>query len=391
VQDAGDSMATGGPLDGLLVVDLTRVLAGPYCTLILADLGARVIKVEMPGRGDDTRQFGPFVNGESVYFASLNRGKESIALDLGVDADRAVFESILARAEVLVENFRPGALERKGYGWDTLAARFPRLIYGEISGFGRTGPYRERPAYDIIIQAMGGLMSLTGEPGSPPHRAGTSIADIAAGLFAAIGICSALQQRARTGRGVLIDVAMLDCQVAILENAIARFTATGEVPGPTGGHHALIAPFGPFSTADGMIVLAAGNNALFGALCTALGRPELAADARFRENEERAANRTELVREIESVLTGAPRATWLPLLEAAGVPVAAVNTIDRVVADPQVRARNMLVRTIGGGLGELVTAGNPLKFSGLDDPAVRPAAPALDRDRARIIAEFGAG
>ncbi|MSO71792.1 MAG: CoA transferase [Alphaproteobacteria bacterium] len=384
-------MATGGPLDGLLVLDLTRVLAGPFCTLILADLGARVIKVEMPGRGDDTRQFGPFVNGESVYFASLNRGKESIALDLDAAPDRVVFETLLARADVLVENFRPGTLDRKGYGWEKLSERFPRLIYGEISGFGRTGPYRERPAYDIIVQAMGGLMSLTGEPGSPPHRTGTSIADISAGMFATIGICAALQQRARTGRGVLIDVAMLDCQVAILENAIARYTATGEVPGPTGGHHALIAPFGPFATADGRIVLAAGNNTLFRGLCAALGRPEMADDPRFRENEERAKNRQDLAREIESVLRGAPGSTWLPLLEAAGIPVAAVNTIDRVVADPQVRARNMLVRTVGGALGELVTAGNPIKVSGVPDPAERPAAPALDRDRVRIIAEFGGG
>lgn len=381
----------GGPLDGLLVLDLTRVLAGPFCTLILADLGARVIKIELPGRGDDTRQFGPFVNGESVYFASLNRGKESIALDLGAAADRALFETLLARADVLVENFRPGTLDRKGYGWETLSERFPRLIYGEISGFGRTGPYRERPAYDIIVQAMGGLMSLTGEPGSPPHRAGTSIADISAGMFAAIGICAALQQRARTGRGVLIDIAMLDCQVAILENAIARYTATGDVPGPTGGHHALIAPFGPFATADGRIVLAAGNNTLFRALCYAISRPELADDPRFCENDLRAKNRQDLVREIEEVLTGAPGSTWLPLLEAAGIPVAAVNTIDRVVADPQVRARNMLVRSIGGALGELVSPGNPIKMSGVADPAERLAAPALDRDRARIIAEFGGG
>ena len=236
---------------------------------------------------------------------------------------------------------------------------------------------------------MSGLMSLTGEPGSPPHRAGTSIADIAAGMFAAIGICAALNRRHGSGQGTLIDIAMLDCQVAILENAIARFTATGEVPGPTGGHHALIAPFGPFQCADGQIVLAAGNNALFRQLCVALGRAELAQDARFGENEARAANRLALVVEIEATLKRRPRAHWLPLLEAAGVPVAAVNGIDQVVADPQVAARNMIVSTIGGAAGALRTAGNPIKMTGLADPAERPAAPALDRDRARILAEFG--
>src|SRR5262249_1441973 len=222
------------PLAGLLVVDLTRVLAGPFCTLVLAELGARVIKVERPGPGDDARSVGPHIHGKSAYFMSLNRGKESIALDLGVDADRAVFEKLVARADVLVENYRPGVLAKLGYAWETLHARWPRLVVASISGFGQTGPYAPRPAFDMVVQAMGGVMSLTGHPGGPPTRVGTSIGDITAGLFGASGILAALYERAATGVGRRVDVAMLDAQVAILENAIARYAATGQRPRPRG-------------------------------------------------------------------------------------------------------------------------------------------------------------
>ena len=266
---------------------MTRVLAGPYCTMVLADLGARVMKVERPGSGDDARSFGPMVGGRSAYFGSLNRGKESIALDLKREADRRVFDALLARADVLVENFRPGKLAQLGYGWEALRERHPRLVYAAVSGFGRTGPYANRPAYDVIAQAMGGMMSLTGQPGAPPTRVGTSIGDIAAGLFAAIGISAALAERERTGRGTLVDVAMLDAQVAILENAVARYLATGEVPGPLGSRHPSIAPFAAYAAADGHLVIAAGNDALFRRLCDVLGRPALAADARFAGNEAR--------------------------------------------------------------------------------------------------------
>ena len=225
------------------------MLAGPFCTLLLADLGADVIKIERPGRGDDARSIGPFVAGRSAYFMSLNRGKESLALDLREDADRALFDALLARADVLVENFRAGVMERLGYGWESLHERHPRLVYAAVSGFGHSGPEAERPAYDMIVQALGGIMSLTGHPGSPPTRVGTSIGDIAGGLFAAVGIGAALHHRARTGEGTKVDVAMLDAQVGILENAIARFTATGEVPGPIGSRHPSIAPFQAFASA----------------------------------------------------------------------------------------------------------------------------------------------
>ena len=241
-----------GPLADVTVLDLTRVLAGPYCTMVLADLGARVIKVERPGGGDDARAIGPFVKGQSAYFMSLNRGKESISLDLRDPADREIFEKLLPRADVLVENYRAGVMEKLGYGWETLHSRHPRLIYAAASGFGHTGPYAGRPAYDLVAQGMGGLMSLTGQPGSEPTRVGTSIGDIAAGLFTAVGVNAALYHRQLTGDGTKIDVAMLDCQVALLENAIARYVATAQVPGPLGSRHPSITPFDAFACADGL-------------------------------------------------------------------------------------------------------------------------------------------
>jgi CoA:oxalate CoA-transferase len=373
-----------GPFADVTVLDLTRVLAGPYCTMVLADLGARVIKVERPGSGDDARAFGPFAGGRSAYFASLNRGKQSIALDLEAPADRAIFEALLARADVLVENFRPGALERLGFGWDALSPRFPRLVYAAVSGFGASGPYAQRPAYDVIAQAMGGIMSLTGQPGGPPTRVGTSIGDIAAGLFTAIGVGAALHHRAASGRGTKVDVAMLDAQVALLENALARYLATGEVPGPLGSRHPSIAPFAAFAAADGHLVLAAGNDGLFAKLCAALGRPGLAAEARFATNEARVRSADALRDELESALAGRRVAEWLPLLEAAGVPCGPIQDVAQVLADPQVAARNMVIRA-----GEARMAGNPVKLAAFPDPAERPPAPELDQHRAAILRELG--
>jgi len=376
--------SAAGPFAGLTVVDLTRVLAGPFCTMVLADLGARVVKVERPGRGDDARAIPPFAGGRSAYFASVNRGKESIALDLREAEDRAVFEALLARADVLVENFRPGAMEKLGYGFDALHERFPRLVYAATSGFGHDGPYARRPAYDVIVQAMGGIMSLTGQPGSPPTRVGTSIGDIAAGLFTAIGIGAALHQRAETGRGTKVDVAMLDAQVAILENAIARCVATGEVPGPLGSRHPAIAPFAAFRAADGHLVVAAGNDPLFRRLCEVLGRPGLADDARFGTNAERIANVDALHAALEEALAARGVADWLARLEQAGVPCGPLQDVAQVMRDPQVLARNMLIRAGGTPM-----AGNPIKLAGAPDPAERPPAPALDQHRAAILRELG--
>jgi len=381
-------VASPGPLSGILVVDLTRVLAGPFCTLVLADLGARVIKVEAPGRGDDARQFGPFVEGRSAYFTSLNRGKQSIALDLGAQVDREIFERLLARADVLVENFRPGAMARLGYAWESLHERYPRLVMASTSGFGQTGPYAQRPAYDIVAQAMGGIMSLTGQPGAPPTRVGTSLGDIAAALFTAVGIEAALLERERSGRGMHVDVAMLDAQVAILENAIARYAATGEVPGPLGSRHPSITPFEALATGDGYVVIAAGNDVLFAALCRTLGCEVLAGDARFASNELRTRNHDALKPALETALAARSTAEWLALLSEAGVPCAPIQNVKQVLEDPQVAARNMVVTLDAAAAGNARTAGNPIKLSAFEDPPHRDAAPDLDADRARILAEL---
>ncbi|MCE2390367.1 MAG: CoA transferase [Proteobacteria bacterium] len=384
-------MPDPAPLRGLTVVDLSRVLAGPYCTMLLADLGARVIKVERPGSGDDARGIGPFVAGRSAYFASLNRGKQSIALDLKQPADRDVFERLLERADVLVENYRPGTLERLGYDWETLHQRFPRLVLASVSGFGQTGPYRERPSYDLIAQAMGGIMSLTGLPGDPPVRVGTSVGDIAAGLFAALGIQSALLERQRSGLGRRVDVAMLDCQIAILENAIARCAATGSAPEPLGSRHPSITPFDAFRTATRPIVIAAGNDRLFHQLCACLGRPALADDPDFSDNDRRSRNHEALKRALEEVLCTRPAERWLDELERAGIPCGPINDVAQALADPQVRARNMVVRADDPVSGRLEMAGNPIKLSEVADPETRRPAPELDADREAILRELTSG
>jgi len=383
-------MQDAGPLSGIVVLDLTRVLAGPYCTMMLSDLGARVIKVERPEVGDDARQIGPFVGGKSAYFMSLNRGKQSIALDLRDEADRAVFDQLLEGADVLVENFRPGAMEKLGYGWDVLHARHPRLVYAAASGFGHSGPYSKRPAYDMVVQGMGGIMSLTGQPGGPPTRVGTSIGDITAGLFTTVGVTTALYHRAQTGEGQKIDVAMLDSQVAILENAIARYQATGDVPGPLGARHPSITPFGAFDAEDGALVIAAGNDALFDKLCHCLACPELAGRAEFATNPDRTANEPALRAELEAALAAHPVAYWLEVLERAGVPCGPINDVAHVLADPHVRARNMVVHVDDPDAGRLEMAGNPIKLSGFDDPTERGAVPDLDGDRESILAELRA-
>ncbi|HEY5046755.1 MAG TPA: CoA transferase [Rhizomicrobium sp.] len=383
-----------GPFSDILVVDLTRVLAGPYCALLMAELGARVIKVEPPDRGDDSRSIGPFLTSKtgktkSGYFLSINRGKESIALDLKSEPGRTIFEALLARADVLIENYRGGTMERLGYGWETLKTRYPRLVYAGISGFGHTGPYAERPAYDMVVQAMGGIMSLTGHPGGPPTRVGSSMGDLTAGLFAAVGIASALYERKSTGKGMKVDVSMLDCQVAILENAIARHVATGEIPGPLGSRHPSIAPFAAFATKDGHIVIAAGTDALFARIADVLGRPALARDSRFLTNPERVTHWQVLQQDIEAALSSRTSKEWLALLESAGVPCAPLNNVADVMADPQVAARNMIVTADDPDFGPLKMQGNPIKLSAHEDPATRPSAPDLDADRAAILKFLG--
>ena len=380
-------MAVAGPLSGITVVDLTRVLAGPYCTLILGDLGARVIKVEDPNGGDLSRTLGPWFNGKSGYLLSVNRGKESIALDLKRGNDLAVLHRLLARADVLVENYRPGVMEKLGLDWESLHARYPGLIYAATSGFGHSGPYTSWAAYDLVAQGMGGVMSMTGHPGNPPTRVGTSIGDIAAALFTAVGINAALVHRACTGEAMKLDVAMLDCQVAISENAIARHFA-GDPPGPIGARHPVVAPFDAFPTKDRHIILAIGGEAAYPKLCAALGCPDLAGDPRFATNERRLANHEALKDELSAALAERTGEEWLAIFRAAGLPCGPINTIEDVVNDAQVAARNMIVEIEDAKAGTAKLFGCPIKMSAFADPHVRATAPELDGDRERILEEL---
>ena len=391
-------MAASPPLSGITVIDLTRVLAGPYCTMVLRDLGAEVIKVEPP-QGDEARGFGPFLaqgeegggRGESAYFTSLNCGKRSVVLDLKQDAGRAALAGLIRRADVLVENFRPGTLARLGFPPDRLTALNARLVYAAISGFGATGPAAQRPAYDMIIQALSGLMSITGTEPAPPAearrvRVGTSIADIVSGLYAAVGIVAALAQRAHSGRGAMLDLGMLDATVSVLENAVARYQVSGTVPAPLGTRHPSITPFEAYATADQEIVIAAGNDRLFAALCAVVGRDDLPADRRFGSNAARNEHVAALKRELESALRRHPDAYWLQRLAAAGVPAAPVNTIADLFDDAQIAARGMLLPV--AGLERFLVPGSPLKFAGVAAERQRPPAPKLGEHTRQVLAEL---
>jgi CoA:oxalate CoA-transferase len=368
------------PLSGLTVIDLSRVLAGPFCTMILSDLGARVIKVEQPGKGDDSRGYGPFnAQGLSAYFTSINRAKESIALDLKNPQDRATFEALLATADVLVENYRPGVMDKLGFGYDSLHARFPRLIYCAVSGFGQTGPDAHKAAYDMVVQGLGGIMSITGHPGGPPTRVGTSIGDITAGMFACSGILAALLQRQTSGAGQLVDVAMLDGQIAILESTIARYGVTGKAPPPLGAHHASITPFGAYKCADGHVIIAAGNDILWQSLCDTLGISSSASDPRFANNKLRNENASDVTALLEAALCQHPRTHWLRSLDEAGVPCAPINDVGQAIAMPQVQARNMIVDTTYEDGAPLKIAGSPIKLSASEDSRSRTGAPKLDQ------------
>ena len=377
-----------GPLKDLLVLDLTRVLVGPYCTMILSDLGARVIKVEAPEIGDDSRNFGPFVKDYSAYFMSLNRGKESIALNLKKEDDKKIFEKILAKADVLVENFKPGTLEKWGFGWKELSKKYPKLIYASASGFGQTGPLKELPAYDMVVQGMGGLMSVTGQPNSEPTRVGTSIGDITAGLFTAIGINAALYDRQKTGKGMYIDVSMLDCQIAILENAIARYLSKNEIPKPMGSRHPSIAPFEDFKTKDSYIIIAAGNDKLFESLCQTLNLNELINSSKFKSNSLRSENMDELKKILEDKLAYKTTNEWVKQFENLKIPCGPIYNIKEAVESPQVKARNMIVKAYHKVIGEFKLAGNPIKMSSYKDENKRGDIPDLDEHRNKILKEF---
>jgi len=373
------------PLDGLTVLDLTRVLSGPYCSMLLADMGARVIKIERPGAGDDTRAWGPpFVNGESSYFLSVNRNKESVALDFKEPRGRAILDGLIARADVLVENFHPGTLDALGLGYAQLAAAHPRLVYCSITGFGATGPLRHRPGYDAVVQAEGGLMSLTGPGDGDPYRLGVAIADIAAGLFAAQGIALALLVRERTGKGQFVDISMLDSVASLLTYQAGIYFTTGRTPARTGNRHPSIAPYDTVAAEDGTLVLAVGNDAQWRTFCRVTGLASLADDVRFATNAARVEHYGELQPLIARVLRTRSRQEWIDRLVPAGVPCAAVRALDEVLADPQLAARGMIQSVPHPAAGAVKVLGNPIKLS--DTPAAVDAPPPrLGEHTARVL------
>lgn len=376
------------PLADIVVLDLTRVLVGPYCTMMLQDLGARVIKVELPGTGDDSRTFGPFMKDISLYFASVNRGKESLSLNLKSPEGKAILEKLVRQVDVLVENYRPGTMEKLGLGYDHLAQLNPRLIYAAASGFGHSGPDSLKPAYDILAQARGGVMSITGWPDGQPTRVGLSFGDLAAALFTAVGINAALYDREKTGRGQKIDVSMLDCQVALLENALVRYQVDGVSPQPLGHRHPTITPFQAVKARDAYIVIAVGNDVLWQKFCHAIGHPELLDDERFLTNP----GRCQHVQEIDEILAAIFKEknadVWLDILDQATIPSAPINDVERLMKDPQILARDMIVELDDPHLGGVKVAGNPIKMTHVPETGKRGAVPTVGEHTDSVLKEF---
>jgi len=381
-------MSSPGPLAGLTVLDLTRVLSGPFCTMMLADMGARVIKVERPGDGDETRAWGPpFVGGESAYFLGTNRNKESIALDFKRLEGRRIIDRLLDQADVVVENFRPGTLARLGLDHESLKGTHPKLIYASISGFGQTGPRRFEAGYDAVVQAEGGLMSITGDPDGPPFRVGVAIADLVAGMLAAQGIILALFARERTGRGQQVDIGMLDGVVSILSYHASMHLTAGIRSGRLGNRHATIAPYDIFAAADGEFFLAVGNDDQFRRFCAAAGIASLPDDPRFSTNPARVVHHAELRQRLSPVLCSRPRAYWIEVLTEAGVPCGAVRDVPEALADPQVLAREMVQSVEHTAAGMLKVVGVPIKLS--ETPgSVRTAPPTLGQHTVAILKEL---
>ena len=361
-----------GPLSHIKVLDLSRVLAGPWAGQNLADLGAEVIKVERPKVGDDSRAFGPpWVKDksgkdtrDSAYFTSANRGKKSITVNISNPAGQEIARELARGSDVLIENYKFGDLARYGLGYDDLKGLNPRLIYCSVTGFGQTGPYRERPGYDFMIQGMGGMMSVTGEAHGEPMRAGVPVADIITGMYASIAICAALAHRAETGKGQHLDLALLDSQIALLAYQNTNYFATGKPPTRIGNLHPNIVPYQPFRTADGEVIIACGNDNLYRKFCEAAGCPELAGDARFATNGKRVENRAELTRLLQEIFARYPTQEWLERLEAAGVPNGPINNVAQVFKEPQVRARGVRVELEHAVAGKLPTVASPMRFSG---------------------------
>jgi len=379
-----------GPLKGLRVLDLTRVLAGPTCTQMLGDLGAEVIKIERPGSGDDTRGFAPPVmpgTGESAYFIGVNRNKRSVTLDIATPEGQAIARQLLADTDILVENFKVGALAKYGLGYEQLHEEFPGLIYCSITGFGQTGPYAPRPGYDSLIQGMGGVMSLTGEPDGLPQKVGVPVADLFAGLYGCIGILAALRHRERTGQGQQVDIGMLDTHVAWLANQGMNFLATRENPERLGNQHPNIVPYQVFPTKDGYMVLSVGNDATFKRFCDAFGLEKLLADERFATNPARVANRQLVTDTLTPVMQTHATDWWMEKLEALKIGCGPINTLKQVFDDPQVKARGMEVQ-MKHSSGEVVTViANPVRLSETP-PDYRIAPPLLGEHTSEVLQDL---
>ena len=383
-----------GPLSHIRVLDLSRVLAGPWAGQNLADLGAEVIKIERPGAGDDSRAFGPpWVKdragrdtSDSAYFTSANRGKKSVTVNIAAADGQALVRELARASDVLIENYKHGDLARYGLGYGALRELNPRLVYCSVTGFGQTGPYRERPGYDFMIQGMGGMMSITGEPDDEPQRAGVPIADIITGMYASIAICAALAHRERTGIGQHLDLALLDSQIALLAYQNTNYFATGVPPKRIGNLHPNIVPYQPFRAADGELILACGNDNLYRKFCEAAGCPELAADPRFATNGKRVENRAELTRLLSEVFAKRSKREWLELLEAAGVPNGPINDIAQVFEEPQVKARGVRIELEHPAAGAVPMVASPMRFSATP-PDYKRAPPVLGQHTAEVLRE----
>ncbi|GAB1476341.1 CaiB/BaiF CoA-transferase family protein [Bacillota bacterium] len=381
-------MKKEGLLEGVTVLDLTRVLAGPYSGMLLADMGANVIKIEVPGRGDDSRAFGPFINGESAYYMNLNRNKRGVTLNLKTEEGKEIFKNLVKCADIVLENFRPGTMEKLGLGYDVLKEINPGIIYGAVSGFGHYGPYSNRAGYDIIGQAMGGLMSTTGWPDGEPTRTGTAMGDVLAGLSVTIGVLAALYNKKITGIGEKIDVALVDSVVSSLEIITQIYLATGRVPERIGNRYESTYPYDSFRVTDGSIVIACGNDKLFKLLADLMGEPDLVNDERFLTNALRVKNHADLKAIIEKWTIQFPIDEIVEKLLGVGIPAAPINTIDRIVKDPHiVEAREMFVEVEHPVAGKTKLTGNHIKFND-HSSGIRKSAPILGQDNAEVYMEL---
>lgn len=377
------------PLEGIKVLDLSRALAGPYCTMMLADMGAEIIKVEIPGRGDDSRAWGPpFIEGESAYFMSVNRNKKSLTLNLKKEKSREIIHKLIKQSDVIIENFRPGTMEKLGLSYNNVKKTNSEVLYCSISGFGQDGPYRLLPGMDQVLQGMGGLMSITGEPGGPPIKVGVAVADIAGGMFAAFAIMIALYNREKTGKGQQIDISLLDCQVAWLTYQAGSYFASGKIPKPLGSGHPVVVPYQAFKSKDAYINIAVGNDQLWQKFCEAVGLENVKDNVKFSTNPKRVENRDEIVKIIGNLIKTKKGEEWLKILTDAGVPCGPINNLHKIFNDPQVLHRRMVHELMHPKAGNIKLTGIPIKLS--DTPGeILTAPPILGQHNEEILIELG--